>query len=597
MSDHTDWPPATRERRRAARALIGVGDDTPLIGTVGNLTRLKDHASLLRAVAVLPLHPAAEVVLVGFGEQQRNLEDLAAALGLTERVHLLGSRMDVNRLMPGFDVYVQPSLSEGFGLAVLEAMATGIPVVASAVGGLASLLADGAGLPVPPGDADAIATAISQVLDDADLAKRMIAAGFGVAAAHPVGPYVDAVEAHYRRLIPRSDPPAARIDPLDGWADTAVPTTAAPQAHPHPDIAARALLAACEPLRPDDMPFSRLLAVAGRERLLGVLVRQLDAGTWPLVSAEHAEEARLALRNQVMHAMRLQALLHTMTADLADAGIPAIVLKGPAAAALDHEHPHDRLYADLDLLVPSLDLDAVVAMAERLGGRRTAPQLRAGFDRRFAQTVTLRMGDRLELDLHRTIAPEPFGVFIDEATLWRDPEPVDIAGQPALALSPLNRLLHACYHAVLSVGRPRIVPLLDARILLDRVPVEAAVERADGWRSRAVLARAILAMHDRLGSADGDGPPIEARTWARSYHPDLLERVVLRRTVDVRARQAWRTALTLPYLPGWSDRWAYLAATAWPSEAFLAARGSDRRAWLRRGAEAITDLPAAGHRR
>ena len=133
---------------------------------VGNLYPVKDHATLLRALARLP---AARVAIAGRGDQEEPLRRLAAELGLSDRVHLLGLRDDVETVFAAADVFVQPSLSEGLPLAVLEAMANGLPVVATRVGGIPEAVVDGkTGLLVPPGDPAALAAALAAVLDADD---------------------------------------------------------------------------------------------------------------------------------------------------------------------------------------------------------------------------------------------------------------------------------------------------------------------------------------------------------------------------------------------------------------------------------------------
>jgi glycosyltransferase involved in cell wall biosynthesis len=96
------------------------------------------------------------------------MQALGTSLGIRERVHFLGRRPDVASLLKMADVYVQCSHFEGFGIAAVEAMATGLPVVASAVPGLSDVVGD-AGLLVPPGDAGALAAALRRVVESEDL--------------------------------------------------------------------------------------------------------------------------------------------------------------------------------------------------------------------------------------------------------------------------------------------------------------------------------------------------------------------------------------------------------------------------------------------
>jgi glycosyltransferase involved in cell wall biosynthesis len=152
--------------RAAARAALGIPDDRSLVVAVGNLYPVKDHATLVRALAQLT---RARVAIAGRGDEEEPLRRLAAEFGVADRLHLLGLRDDVATVFAAGDVFVQPSRSEGLPLAVLEAMAHGLPVVASRVGGIPEAVDEGkSGFLVPPGDPDALAAALARVLDAGD---------------------------------------------------------------------------------------------------------------------------------------------------------------------------------------------------------------------------------------------------------------------------------------------------------------------------------------------------------------------------------------------------------------------------------------------
>jgi glycosyltransferase involved in cell wall biosynthesis len=149
--------------RRAARRLLGVADGVPLAICVARLAEPKRVDLLLRA---WPEVPGAVLVVVGDGPQRADLERLAG-----DRVRFAGERPDVRRLLAAADVVVLPSDREGLPMSVLEALAAGVPVVASAVGGLQSL---GAGVElVAPGDVSALAAAVRRVLADPHLAAGL----------------------------------------------------------------------------------------------------------------------------------------------------------------------------------------------------------------------------------------------------------------------------------------------------------------------------------------------------------------------------------------------------------------------------------------
>lgn len=168
--------PAEREAlRKSTRAEIGAPGEAPLALAVGNLYPVKDHATLLRAAL---LRPGLHVAIAGRGAEEENLRALATELGIAARVHLLGLRDDVPRWLAGADVFVQPSRSEGLPLAVLEAMAAALPVVATRVGGMHEAVVDGeTGALVPPGEPMELARALAVVLDDPALGASRGAAG------------------------------------------------------------------------------------------------------------------------------------------------------------------------------------------------------------------------------------------------------------------------------------------------------------------------------------------------------------------------------------------------------------------------------------
>ena len=141
----------------------------PLVGTVARLAPQKDHRTL---VAAARLVPEAEFVVVGNGELRGELERLAEGLP----VRFLGARGDVPELLASFDVFALPSLYEGLCLAVIEAQAAGVPVVATPVGGIRDTVVDGeTGLLVPTRDPTALAAAIRRLLDDRPAAEAMAA--------------------------------------------------------------------------------------------------------------------------------------------------------------------------------------------------------------------------------------------------------------------------------------------------------------------------------------------------------------------------------------------------------------------------------------
>jgi glycosyltransferase involved in cell wall biosynthesis len=152
--------------RSTLRGDLALSDAERLVVAVGNLYPVKGHTHLLEAVARLTsTYPQLHVAIAGRGDLAGALERQAADSGLATRVHFLGLRQDVANILAAADVFVQPSLSEGLPLALLEAMFAARPIVASAVGDVPVALASGAaGLLVPPGDPAALAAAIHRLL-------------------------------------------------------------------------------------------------------------------------------------------------------------------------------------------------------------------------------------------------------------------------------------------------------------------------------------------------------------------------------------------------------------------------------------------------
>ncbi|WP_198320723.1 TIGR03088 family PEP-CTERM/XrtA system glycosyltransferase [Azohydromonas aeria] len=158
-------------------------DEHWLVGTVGRMQAVKDHANLVRALAhALQVQPALKarlrLVIVGDGALRASTEALLRELGLAELAWLPGERSDVPAVMRGLHCFALPSLAEGISYTLLEAMASGLPVIATAVGGNVELVDDGrTGVLVPSADPQALGQALARVAADPAAAVRMGAAG------------------------------------------------------------------------------------------------------------------------------------------------------------------------------------------------------------------------------------------------------------------------------------------------------------------------------------------------------------------------------------------------------------------------------------
>jgi glycosyltransferase involved in cell wall biosynthesis len=195
--------------RGGLRAACGAGEGDVLVGVVGRLVPIKDIDCFLEAAArVAESAPHARFAIVGDGERRDALERKAVALGLGERTTFVGWRKDLESVYADLDVVVNSSRNEGTPVALIEAMAAGRPVVATAVGGTADLLGEGErGLLVPAASPSALAEAILQTLAHPEASVRRAAAARDyVLAHHSVDRLLHDIDALYRELLPRVAP-------------------------------------------------------------------------------------------------------------------------------------------------------------------------------------------------------------------------------------------------------------------------------------------------------------------------------------------------------------------------------------------------------
>lgn len=194
--------------REAVRAEWGIPVEAAVVGTVTRLSPQKAPLDFIAAaVRVVARRPDVHFVIVGDGPLRADVEAQVAALGLTRRVHLTGLRCDVPDLMHSFDVFALPSLWEGLPRVLPQAMAAGLPIVATAVDGNAEAVTDGTnGLLTPPGDPGAMAIALLRLLENPTLASRMGQAGQNrveeFSARKMVSDIVDLYEALLAERVP-----------------------------------------------------------------------------------------------------------------------------------------------------------------------------------------------------------------------------------------------------------------------------------------------------------------------------------------------------------------------------------------------------------
>lgn len=176
---HSAVDPARMDVPPLPRAEMGVPEDVPLFVSAGALVDHKDHMNLLQAFAeARRALPQAWLVIAGGGNLRAALEAKAAELGVVERVRFLGHRIDAPRVIRAGDVYVSSSWSEGLGTSILEALASGTPVVATRAGGADEMVLPGkTGWLVPVRDSAALAAAMRECMEQRGAARRMAEEG------------------------------------------------------------------------------------------------------------------------------------------------------------------------------------------------------------------------------------------------------------------------------------------------------------------------------------------------------------------------------------------------------------------------------------
>lgn len=201
---------ARRAERAAARAELGVPDGTVLVGTVANYRAQKDYPTLLHAAArVAATGAPVRFVAVGQGPEEAAILDLHRRLGLEGTLTLTGFRPDATRVLVACDLFCLSSRWEGLPVALMEALAVGLPVVATAVGGVAETVTPGReGLLVAPGDPDALAEAVLDLAADPDRRAAMADAAAQAAERFDIRRAVRRLEATYRALVGRATVPA-----------------------------------------------------------------------------------------------------------------------------------------------------------------------------------------------------------------------------------------------------------------------------------------------------------------------------------------------------------------------------------------------------
>jgi glycosyltransferase involved in cell wall biosynthesis len=196
--------------KAALRQRLGLDPNRRYVVCVARFHPVKDHATLLNAFArVAASQPDVDLLLIGDGELRAELQSLSKSLGLSNRILFFGVRQDVPELLRAADVFALNSVSEAASLTLMEAMATGLPVVVTAVGGNPEIVRDGTdGLLVPRGDSGATAEALLRLLGDPERSAAMGAAGRSrVLKRYELSSTVESYHRLYHRLARRGRKP------------------------------------------------------------------------------------------------------------------------------------------------------------------------------------------------------------------------------------------------------------------------------------------------------------------------------------------------------------------------------------------------------
>ena len=216
------------------RERVGLPADTKVIGVLGRLVPVKGHDVLLRSMpGVLAKEPDARLLIVGDGPERQTLQAKAHELGLSGYVFFTGQVTDVYPAIRAMDLCAMPSLSEGLPYALLEAMALGKPVVASAVGGLAETIRHCEnGVLVRPNDAQALTKALISVMTDELLAETIVRGARSTVRTFDITNHIDRLVSIYRALAAGKPIPAAVDEPTSQTAGAGDDVTDTARAQP-----------------------------------------------------------------------------------------------------------------------------------------------------------------------------------------------------------------------------------------------------------------------------------------------------------------------------------------------------------------------------
>lgn len=318
----------------------------------------------------------------------------------------------------------------------------------------------------------------------------------------------------------------------------------------------------------DDEEWPLVLSQLTGERLTGIAVAAAEDGRL-LLSDLQARTLLDRHRESMMVALSLERRLLDVAEAFAERSIRILVLKGPATAHAFYPDPSWRNFGDLDLLVPTDCWEEAMSLASEAGFVRDTPEPRRGFDVRFGKAATHTDRRGLVLDLHRTLAEAPFGLWIEPDRLYEHTSAFALGGMELSRLDDTSAFLHGCVHASLG-SRQLLLPLRDvAQIAFTgEIDWDLAASLAERWRLRSVVRHAVGSVRDKLGI---ELPaPAAAIGWGPRSRAE--ERALTIFTTD-RRDNGGEAIAALWGLPGVRRKAAYVRALVLPERRFIQARG------------------------
>jgi Uncharacterised nucleotidyltransferase len=327
-----------------------------------------------------------------------------------------------------------------------------------------------------------------------------------------------------------------------------------------------------------DRGWTGFLGAILAERLSGLAVAAVEADRLRLPSAR-LDELLAGQRNAMLRSLSVERGILAVQEALDGARIPFCVLKGPTLAHTIYPSPSWRPFVDLDLLVRTSDWRGACHALERLGLTRRLPEPRGGFDERFGKGAVFVTASGSEVDLHRTLALGPLGLWMVSEEILDRTVAFSLGGERFRRPDDTDLLLHACVHATLGSWPPGRLPLRDIAQIAWRARVDwdALWVRAERWRLRAIIPFALRTAREVLRVDIPAGTERFLRTVPTRRDRRLLEAYTTRRGAGGMTLSAVRA------ISGIRSKGAYLWALLVPRREFMAVRsGTGKSSYVRR---------------